>query len=385
MTEPFLPYCLPDIGDEEIDAVVETLRSGWLAPGPRVLAFEQAFAERIGARHAIAVTSCTAGMHLALLACGVGPGDEVIVPAITFPATANVVIHAGATPVLADVDPRDLTLDPAAARANLTPRTKAIMPVHYAGQACCMEELRAIARERGLRVIEDAAHAFGTTYRGEPVGRTSDAAVFSFYATKNITTGAGGMVTTDDDRLAEEVRRRRMHGLSADAWGRYTESGTPFYRVVAPGFNYAMGDIEAAIGLAQLRRAEALLARRRSLAERYADLLGDLPEIALPEEREPGHSWHLYVIRLRRGALSIDRDAFLRAMREEGIGTSVHFIPLHYHPYYRETFGWKRGDYPQAEAAFEEIVSLPLYTRMSDADVERVAKAVRRIVERHRR
>ncbi|HXF52331.1 MAG TPA: DegT/DnrJ/EryC1/StrS aminotransferase family protein [Dehalococcoidia bacterium] len=385
MTEPFLPYCLPDIGDEEIDAVVETLRSGWLAPGPRVLAFEQAFAERVGARHAIAVTSCTAGMHLALLACGVGPGDEVIVPAITFPATANVVIHAGATPVLADVDPRDLTLDPAAARAKLTARTKAIIPVHYAGQACRMEELRAIARERGLRVIEDAAHAFGTTYRGDPVGRTPDAAVFSFYATKNITTGAGGMVTTDDDRLAEEVRRRRMHGLSADAWDRYTESGTPFYKVVAPGFNYAMGDIEAAIGLTQLRRADALLARRRALAEQYAALLGDLPEIALPEEREPGHSWHLYVIRLRRGALSIDRDAFLRAMREEGIGTSVHFIPLHYHPYYRETFGWKRGDYPQAEAAFEEIVSLPLYTRMSDADVERVAKAVRRIVERHRR
>ncbi|HXF51739.1 MAG TPA: DegT/DnrJ/EryC1/StrS aminotransferase family protein [Dehalococcoidia bacterium] len=385
MTEPFLPYSLPDIGDEEIDAVVETLRSGWLAPGPRVLAFEQAFAEWIGARHAIAVTSCTAGMHLALLACGVGPGDEVIVPAITFPATANVVIHTGATPVLADVDPRDLTLDPAAARAKLTPRTKAIIPVHYAGQACRMEELRAIGRERGLRVIEDAAHAFGTTYRGEPIGRTPDAAVFSFYATKNITTGAGGMVTTDDDRLADEVRRRRMHGLSADAWGRYTESGTPFYRVVAPGFNYAMGDIEAAIGLAQLRRADALLARRRALAEQYAALLGDLPEIALPEEREPGHSWHLYVIRLRRGALSIDRDAFLRAMREEGIGTSVHFIPLHYHPYYRETFGWKRGDYPQAEAAFDEIVSLPLYTRMSDTDVERVAKAVRRIVERHRR
>lgn len=385
MTEPFLPYCLPDIGDDEIDAVVETLRSGWLAPGPRVLAFERAFAERIGARHAIAVTSCTAGMHLALLACGVGPGDEVIVPAITFPATANVVVHAGATPVLADVDPVDLTLDPAAVRAKLTPRTKAIMPVHYAGQACRMEELWTIAGERGLRVIEDAAHAFGTTYRGEPVGRTPDAAVFSFYATKNLTTGAGGMITTDDDRVAEEVRRRRMHGLSAEAWGRYTESGTPFYQVVVPGFNYTMGDMEAAIGLVQLRRADALLARRRAIAERYAALLGDVPEVALPREREPGHSWHLYVIRLRREALSIDRDAFLRAMREEGIGTSVHFIPLHYHPYYRETFGWKRGDYPRAEAAFEEIVSLPLYTRMRDADVERVAQAVRRIVERHRR
>lgn len=385
MTEPFLPYCLPDIGDDEIDAVVETLRSGWLAPGPRVLAFERAFAERIGARHAIAVTSCTAGMHLALLACGVGPGDEVIVPAITFPATANVVVHAGATPVLADVDPVDLTLDPAAVRAKLTPRTKAIMPVHYAGQACRMEELWTIAGERGLRVIEDAAHAFGTTYRGEPVGRTPDAAVFSFYATKNLTTGAGGMITTDDDRVAEEVRRRRMHGLSADAWGRYTESGTPFYQVVVPGFNYTMGDMEAAIGLVQLRRGDALLARRRAIAERYAALLGDVPEVALPREREPGHSWHLYVIRLRREALSIDRDAFLRAMREEGIGTSVHFIPLHYHPYYRETFGWKRGDYPRAEAAFEEIVSLPLYTRMRDADVERVAQAVRRIVERHRR
>ncbi|HWQ28918.1 MAG TPA: DegT/DnrJ/EryC1/StrS aminotransferase family protein [Dehalococcoidia bacterium] len=385
MSEPFLPYNLPDIGEDEIGAVVETLRSGWLAPGPRVQAFEEAFAERIGVRHAIAVTSCTAGMHLALLACGVGPGDEVIVPVITFPATANVVVHAGATPVLADVGPDDLNLDPDAVRERLTGRTKAIMPVHYAGQACPMQELRAIAGERGLRLIEDAAHAFGTMYRGEPVGRTRDAAVFSFYVTKNITTGAGGMVTTDDDAVAEEVRRRRMHGLSANAWDRYTASGTPFYQVVAPGYNYTMSDLEAALGLAQLRRADAFLVRRRELAGRYAELLSDVPEIALPEEREAGHSWHLYVIRLRRGALDIDRDAFLREMREEGIGVSVHFIPLHYHPYYREAFGWKRGDYPNAEAAFEEIVSLPLYTRMTDGDVERVAKAVRRIVERHRR
>ncbi len=385
MSQPFLPYNLPDIGDDEIDAVVETLRSGWLAPGPRVRAFEEAFAERIGVRHAVAVTSCTAGMHLALLACGVGPGDEVIVPAITFPATANVVVHVGATPVLADVDPVDLNLDPEAVRAKLTARTKAIMPVHYAGQACRLDEIRSIAEEAGLHVIEDAAHAFGTTYRGEPIGRARDAAVFSFYATKNITTGAGGMVTTQSDAVAEGVRRLRMHGLSADAWDRYTDAGTPFYRVVAPGYNATMSDLEAAIGLAQLRRADAFLARRRELAQLYAKVLSDVPEIALPREREAGHSWHLYVIRLRRDALSIDRDAFLRELREEGIGTSVHFIPLHYHPYYRETFGWKQGDYPNAEAAFSEIVSLPLYTRMTDADVERVADAVRRVVERHRR
>lgn len=385
MSQAFLPYNLPDIGEDEVDAVIETLRSGWLAPGPRVRAFEEAFAERIGARHAIAVTSCTAGMHLALLACGVGPGDEVIVPAITFPATANVVVHAGATPVLADVDPADLNLDPEAARARLTARTKALMPVHYAGQACRLDEIRSIAKAAGLRVIEDAAHAFGTMYRGEPVGRAPDAAVFSFYVTKNITTGAGGMVTTQDDSVADGIRRLRMHGLSADAWDRYTESGTPFYRVVAPGYNATMSDVEAALGLAQLRRADAFLARRREIALRYRELLADVPEIALPEERETGHSWHLYVIRLRRDALAIGRDAFLQEMRDEGIGTSVHFIPLHYHPYYRETFGWKRGDYPNAEAAFEEIVSLPLYTRMTDADVERVADAVRRIVERHRR
>lgn len=385
MSAPFLPYNLPDIGQDEIDAVVETLRSGWLAPGPRTLAFEQAFAERLGVRHAVAVNSCTAGMHLALLACGVGPGDEVIVPAITFPATANVVIHTGATPVLADVDPDSLDLDPASALGRLSRRTKALLPVHYAGQACRMDELRGIARERGLRVIEDAAHAFGTTYRGAPVGRTDDAAVFSFYVTKNITTGAGGMVTTNDDGVAEEVRRRRTHGLTANAWDRYTESGTPFYQVVAAGFNYTMPDLEAAIGLVQLRRADAFLARRRELAARYQALLADLPELVLPAEREPGHSWHLYVVRLRRGALGIDRDGFLRKLRDEGIGTSVHFIPLYEHPYYRETFGWRREDYPNAASAFDAIMSLPLYTRMTDGDVERVAQAVRRVVERHRR
>ncbi len=386
MIEGFLPYNLPDIGDDEIKAVVETLRSGWLAPGPRAQAFEEAFAGRVGVAHAVAVNSCTAGMHLALLAAGVGPGDEVVTSPITFAATANVIAHTGATPVLADVDPADLNLDPVAVRARLTPRTKALMPVHYAGQPCRMDELRAIAQERGLRLIEDAAHAVGSAYRGEPVGKTPDAAVFSFYATKNITTGAGGILTTDNAALAERVRTLRLHGLSADAWDRYADTGSPFYRVLEAGFNYAMPDMEAALGLAQLRRLDGFLARRAELAELYGLLLAGAPEIELPSARpEVTHSWHLYVIRLRRGALRISRDEFLRELKEQGIGTSVHFIPLNHHPYFREAYGWQPGDHPNADAAFEEIVSLPLYTRMTDADVQRVAEAVRRTVERHRR
>jgi len=379
--EGFLPYNQPDIGDAEVEEVVATLRSGWLAPGPRVAAFEQRFAEAVGAPHAVAVNSCTAGMHLALVAAGIGPGDEVITTPLTFAATVNVIIHAGATPVLADVEPVDLTLDPDQVAARLTPRTRAIMPVHYAGAACRMDEILALARARGLLVIEDAAHALGTKVGDRAVGSLGDAAVFSFYATKNITTAAGGMVTTGDGRLAERMRLLSLHGLSADAWDRYTARGSWYYQVLAPGYNYAMTDLQGALGLRQLDRFPRFQAQRRLLADRYRDLLADLPEIVLPRER-PGttHAWHLYVIRLRTAGLRLNRDTFINEMRARGIGTSVHFIPLHLHPFYREKFGWRPGDFPRAEEAFEGLVSLPLYTRMTEGDVERVARAVREVL-----
>jgi dTDP-4-amino-4,6-dideoxygalactose transaminase len=382
---PWLPYNLPDISDAEVDAVVETLRSGWLAPGPRVRAFEEDFAAYAGARHAIALDSATAGMHLALVASGIGPGDEVITTPTTFAATVNVIIHAGATPVLADISGDDYCIDPAAIERAVTPRTRAIMPVHHGGSACRMDDILAIARRHKLRVFEDAAHGLGTLIGGRPVGSFGDATIFSFYPTKNVTSGRGGMLTTDDDALAERARLLALHGMSNDAWDRYTERGSWAYRVLAPGYNYAMCDFQAALGHAQFARLDEFQRVRRELAGALSGPLGVLPEIVLPVER-PGttHAWHLYVVRLRPGRLTINRDEFIAAMKERGIGTSVHFIPVHHHPYYRETFGWAPGDFPVADQAFATMVSLPLYTRMDAGAVDRVAAAVEAIVRAHR-
>jgi len=379
--EDFLPYNLPDISDIEIDAVVETLRSGWLAPGPRVKAFEAAFAAHTGAKHAIALDSATAGMHLALIARGIGPGDEVITTPTTFAATVNTIIHAGATPVLADIRIDDYCIDPEAIERAITPRTRAIMPVHHAGSACRMDEVLAIARKHGLAVIEDAAHALGTYIGGRSVGVFGDATVFSFYPTKNVTTGRGGMLTTDDDALAERCRILSLHGMSNDAWDRYTARGSWAYQVLAPGYNYAMTDFQAALGHAQFSRLDEFQRVRRRLAGMMSERLGRLPGLVLPIEREDTtHAWHLYVVRLRPEASTITRDEFIVAMKERGIGTSVHFIPIHHHPYYRETYGWAPGDFPVADRAFETMVSLPLYTRMTEAEVDRVASAVEEIM-----
>jgi len=383
--EDFLPYNLPDISDAEIDAVTETLRSGWLAPGPRVKAFEEEFARYTGARHAIALDSATAAMHLALIALGVGPGDEVITTPTTFAATVNSIIHAGATPVLADIRLDDYCIDPAAVARAITPRTKAILPVHHGGSACRMDEILDLARRHGLRVVEDAAHALGT-YAGErPVGAIGDATAFSFYPTKNVTSGRGGMLTTDDDAVAARCRTLALHGMSNDAWDRYTERGSWAYQVLAPGYNYVMYDYQAALGAAQLARLPEFQRIRRALAERLTARLSRLPEIVVPWER-PGttHAWHLYVIRIRPERLRIGRDAFIVELKERGIGTSVHFIPIHHHPYYRETYGWAPGDFPVADEAFETMISLPLYTRMSEADADRVAGAVEDVVRRNR-
>jgi dTDP-4-amino-4,6-dideoxygalactose transaminase len=386
MTEDFLPYNLPDISDAEVDAVVETLRSGWLAPGPRARAFEEDFARYAGTKHAIALDSATAGMHLALICADIGPGDEVITTPTTFAATVNVIIHAGATPVLADICGDDYCIDPAAIERAITPRTKAIMPVHHGGSACRMPEIMAIAKAHNLRVIEDAAHAIGTRIDGHNVGAFGDATVFSFYPTKNVTSGRGGMLTTDDDAIAERARLLALHGMSNDAWDRYTARGSWSYRVLAAGYNYAMSDFQAALGHAQLSRIEEFQSKRRRLAEQFNKRFAELPEIAPPVER-PGttHAWHLYVIRLRPKRLRIDRDAFIVQMKERGIGTSVHFIPIHHHPYYREQCGWAPGDFPVADGAFETMVSLPLYTRMTEAEVDRVASAVEDIIREHRR
>ena len=386
MADDFLPFALPDVSDAEIAEVVDTLRSGWITYGPKTQRFEAEFAAAVGAKQAVALNSCTAGLHLALLAAGVGRGDEVITSPITFAATANVIVHAGATPVLADVCADDLNIDPRAVVAKITPRTKALMPVHYGGQPCRMDELLAIAKEHGLVVIEDAAHAAGAAYKGRPIGAIGDASVFSFYAIKNMTTGEGGMLTTDDDALADKVRVLRSHGLSADAWKRYSASGGADYEVTVPGFNYRMTDIQAAIGRGQLARLKEINAARARLASRYSERLAKVAEVETPIARpEVEHAWHLYALRLRLERLRIDRDAFATELRQRGIGTSKHFIPIHYHAFYREGFGFHRGDFPVAEDAYERLISLPLYPRMTEADVDRVATAIEAIVAANRK
>lgn len=394
VADTFLPFALPDIGEEEIRAVEACLRSGWVTTGPVTRRFETAFRDYLGAEvEAIAVNSATAGLHLALEAAGVGPDDEVIVPTLTFTASAEVVRYLGARPVFVDADPHTLNLDPAAVAAAITPRTRAIVPVHFAGMAADMDAIGRLARRHGLRVIEDAAHAFPTRHRGRLVGTLdSDVTVSSFYANKTMTTGEGGMVVTRDPRLAERIRCMRLHGISRDAFDRYT-ARTPswYYEVVAAGFKYNLTDIASAIGIEQLRKIDRFQQRRTMLAERYDAALAGLP-LVLPARPETGsgstHAWHLYVVRLERaapgGGDSADgagiahggRDALIARLAERGIGTSVHFIPLHRQPYWRDSYGLRAAEFPVAEAAFGAMLSLPLYTRMGDADQERVIVAL---------
>ncbi len=379
----FLPFALPDIGDEEIDAVVACLRSGWVTTGPKAQQFEQDFAAYLGGGvHTMAVNSATAGLHLALEALGIGPGHEVIVPTLTFTATAEVVRYLGAQPVFVDVDPVSLTLDLGAVEAAIGPHTRAIVPVHYAGLACDMDNLLDLAHEYGLKVVEDAAHAFPTRYKGRLVGTLhSDATIFSFYANKTMTTGEGGMVVTRDAQLAGRVRVMRLHGISQDAFARYT-SRTPawFYEVVAAGFKYNLTDLAAAIGIEQLRKIDRFLARREQLAAAYAEGLAGLP-LRLPATPQAGssHAWHLYPVRLLPGA-RLGRDDLIALLSERGIGTSVHFIPLHRQPYWRDSCRLSPHAFPVADAAYASILTLPLYTRMSEADQQRVILAMRELL-----
>lgn len=381
-----LPFCQPDITDVEVNEVIDTIRSGWLTTGPRTQQFEEQFRQYVGSKYAVAVSSCTAGMHLSLMAAGIGEGDEVITTPLTFCATVNVIIHQRATPVLADISLDDYNIDPEQVERLITPRTRAIMPVHYGGQPCRMDLLAGMAQRRNLLLIEDAAHAVGANYRGRPIGSIGDATSFSFYVIKNLTTGEGGMVTTNDAGLADKVRLLRLHGMSHDAWKRYDARGTWYYEVLAPGFNYKMTDVQAALGIHQLERLEGFLDRRRQIVGLYGQRLAHLPEVALPTARpEVRHAWHLYPIVLDSERLTIGRDQLIEELKARGIGTSVHFIPIHHHPYYQQAFGWKPGDFPNTDRVFSGLLSLPLFTRMSDDDAERVASAVEEIVVKHRR
>lgn len=379
----FLPFALPEIGEEEIAEVVDALRSGWVTTGPKARQFEQDFTAFIGdGVESIGVNSATAGLHLALEAIGVGPGDEVILPTYTFTATAEVVRYLGATPVMVDVLEDTFNIDPVAVEAAITPRTKVIMPVHFAGLSCDMDALLAIARQHGLKVVEDAAHALPTTWKGRKIGTLdSDVTVFSFYANKTMTTGEGGMVVTKCPDIARRCRVMRLHGISRDAFDRYV-SKTPawFYEVVAPGFKYNLSDPAAAIGIHQLRRLPGFQEKREVMARFFNEKLAGLP-IVLPQSAPDGdmHARHLYPIRLLPEA-GISRDEFIVKMSELGIGCSVHFIPLHLHPYWKESCGLSADSFPVAQMLFEQEVTLPLYTRMTEYDQARVVDAVKKVL-----
>jgi len=381
MSKPFLPFAMPDIGDDEIAEVVDTLRSGWITTGPKAKRFEADFAAFLGdaSLHCIAVNSATAGLHLALEALGIGPGDEVITTTHTFTATAEVVRYLGADVKLVDIDPATLNIDPRLIEAAVTPKTKAIIPVHYGGLAADMPAILDIARRRGLKVVEDAAHALPTTSGGRLVGTlASDASVFSFYANKTITTGEGGMLVTRDAALAKRAQVMRLHGMSRDAFDRFTaQVPSWYYEIVAPGFKYNLTDIAAAIGLQQLKKAHAFAQRRTQIAQRFNAAFARLPVLTAPEPPAGElHAWHLYPLRLRDDA-PIGRDALIERLFARGIGCSVHYVPLHQQPYWRERYGLTAAMFPHSQRVYERQLSLPIYTRMSDADVERVADAVR--------
>jgi len=378
---PFLPFALPEIGDEEIAEVVDTLKSGWVTTGPKAKRFETDFSAFLGdsALQSISVNSATAGLHLALEALGIGPGDEVITTTHTFTATAEVVRYLGADVKLVDCDPVTLNIDPAAVEAAIGPRTRAMVPVHFAGLAADMPRLLAIARKHGLKVVEDAAHALPTTCGGALVGTLqSDATVFSFYANKTITTGEGGMLVTRDPALAARARVMRLHGISRDAFDRFSaQVPSWYYEIVAPGFKYNLTDIAAALGIHQLRRARDFQRKREQLVACYTQALQGLP-LRLPAQAPAGdqHAWHLYVVRLTDDA-PIGRDRLIEALYAAGIGCSVHYIPLHLQPYWRDRYGLRPAQFPHSQRAYERMLSLPLYTRMTEADVERVAQALR--------
>ncbi len=383
---PPLPFCRPDITEDEISEVVDTIRSGWLTMGPKTRLFEERFRDYVCRRYAVAVSGCTAGLHLMLMAAGIGEGDEVITTPLTFCATVNTILIQRATPVLADICLDDYNIDPQQVEAKITPRTKAIVAVHYGGQPCRMDELAAIARRHNVLLFEDAAHASGAAYRDKMVGSIGDATAFSFYVIKNMTTGEGGMVTTNNPELEDKIRLLRLHGMSHDAWKRYDAKGSWYYEILACGLNYKMTDVQASLGLHQLARLDGFIERRAQIVAEYNRRLERLPELVLPKARpEIRHAWHLYPIWLQSEGLSIGRDELIEELKARGIGTSVHFIPIHYHPYYQQTLGLKQGDFPNTDRLFAGLLSLPLFPLMTDGDVARVNDAVEEIIVNSRR
>jgi perosamine synthetase len=386
MDQKVLPFHVPDVGDEEIAEVLDVLRSGWLTTGPKARDFEREFAATVGAKHAVAVNSCTAALHLALEAAGIREGDEVLVPTMTFAATAEVVAYFKAKPVLIDCIQNTLNLDTNRIEQAITDKTKAIIPVHFAGHPCDMDPILSIAHAYDLRVIEDAAHALPARYHGKMVGSISESTCFSFYATKNITTGEGGMLTTDNPEYAARARMMSLHGLSRDAWNRYSAEGSWYYEILSPGFKYNLTDIAAALGLAQLKKCDRFWKTRERYATLYSEGFRDMPEVVCPQASpNVQHAWHLYAIQLELDRLRISRNEFIHRLQQAGIGCSVHFIPLHLHPYYRERFGYQPKDFPLASRIFQRVLSLPLYSKMTETDVARVIETVRNLVRENRR
>lgn len=385
MRDTFLPFSPPFIGQDEIDEVVDSLRSGWITTGPKTKRFEQEFASYLGAPSALALSSCTAALHTALVACGIGPGDEVITTPMTFTASVAVIEHVGARPVLADISPDTMNIDPDRVRAAVTPRTKAIIAVHYGGHPCDLDPLQAICDEHGLVLIEDAAHAVPARYKGRLIGSGANPVAFSFYATKNLTTAEGGMLTGSPE-LTEKGVVIGLHGMNRDAWKRHDKTGSWRYDIVTPGYKYNMTDLQAGLGLAQLRKLEGMQARRREIAAMYTEAFAPLGAFDLPVEREGCESaWHLYPLRLREGRWAISRDRFIEELRERNIGTSVHFIAVHTFSYYREKYGFVPEDFPIAYRESERVVTIPLHPGLSDGDVGDVTEAVGATLEGHGR
>jgi dTDP-4-amino-4,6-dideoxygalactose transaminase len=383
----FLPFSRPTIGEEEIQEVVATLRSGWITTGPKVELFEKRFQDYLGVPESVAVSSATAGLHLALLAAGIGPGDEVITTTLTFAATANAIVLCGAKPVFVDCDPDTLNIDPDGVKSRINRNTRAIIPVHFAGQPCAMGELLEMAEQNRLFIIEDAAHALGSEYESQRIGTIGEATVFSFHPIKAITTGEGGMVVTRNREWAERMRLLRFHGISTSAWQRHSGGKSPQYNIDLPGFKYTMMDIQAALGIHQMDKLEGFIERRTFLAGLYEQAFEEIREVE-PLGRVPYrhlHAWHLYIVRLALEELDIDRDTFLETLKARNIGAGIHFPALHLQSYYREHWGYKRGDFPNAERVSERILSLPLFPGMAEEDVGDVVRTVADILEEHQR
>ncbi|MBW2553750.1 MAG: DegT/DnrJ/EryC1/StrS family aminotransferase [Deltaproteobacteria bacterium] len=386
MRKDFLIFGSPKIEQEEIDEVVDSLKSGWISTGPKVAKFEALFKDYIGSKHALALNSCTAGLHLSMIVAGLKPGDEVITTPMTFGATGNSIIHSGAKPVFVDISLPTMNIDPCKIEEKITPKTKAILPVHFAGRPCNMKIIKEVAQKHQLTIIEDAAHAIEATYHGQKIGTIGDLTVFSFYVTKNLVTGEGGMITTDNDTYAEKIQTYALHGMSRGAWKRYSDEGFKHYGIVYPGFKYNMMDIQASLGIHQLKRIENYYKLRKEIWQRYDEAFFNLPlDTPPPPEENTRHAYHLYTILLRLEELNTDRDTIQQALFEENIGTGIHFISLHLHPYYQKTFGFKKDDFPNAAYVSERTISLPFSSKLSDEDVDDVIKAVTKVFKKYKK